>query len=450
MTPTREQIDAALSVVASEVEHQESLRGQDRELLGCLRILTSAIPALTADLVAERMRTTSAEDRAKQAEIDRGIAQGLLSDERKAHVGTRRELTFMTDVLASEKSAHQATLKSLDELSLDVGQALCASTLSNGEALKEPREHAIVSTVVDLKKRIHAWQTATGNASPEAYSARVELGNRFDDCAATGNGCVSEETKVGRQCRYCGLSMPKPGAATSRVEPGADVIDGLGRIFWDALNTEDIRQGHLGGVSWDVLKKYYADDSYACQIAGIRAVVAALAEMGAEAMPSEEDVAKEADASARTKLHSVPIRISQYVPAYVDGYASCAFRLAPVLGARRALDAATNRPAKDSTIELALSWLEPFATASPRVGAAVAAIGIIKSYRDLRDAASPTDEQLAEEAARFACAQCEEPFDASFDVAQARSVISGESKRNAGWHQQVRAYAAGARREGLR
>lgn len=190
--------------------------------------------------------------------------------------------------------------------------------------LAADREISSLRRILDEQR--DAWQTATGHASPEAYR--------------------------------------------SRVEPGAGVIERLAGIFGAAA----VELQHADGRATNGQQV----------AAGVRAVVAALAEMGEMPGAVLEAAGRGISETIRCQI-GVPLSSTSNDAARV-AWSHFRNHLAPVLGARRALEL----PSEE---EIEACLIKASAHNGSLQLAARAVLDLLRSR-----SAPPTDEQLAEEA----------------------------------------------------
>lgn len=398
MKPTKEQIDAAL--VAASIYVETCRHDMSRHTANAFATILSSIPALTAELeVCARQRDAWKDKNATTVE---------------AHAAVLRELE-------AERAAHEQAKRDYD-----------AALTEAAESLR------MCQRKID---EVKAWQTATGHASPEAYRA-------------------------------------------SKVEPGADVIE----LTALGLRARQSLLRNVGNASTEEQFEH-----------AIRAVVVALAEMGVEVMPTDQAcqyVAVRAFIDNDVDQQRAVDAASDAVRSFILS------RLAPVLGARRVLELPSESVEPTKEAELAAHKLMRRFNLAGKVasGLPVAALekvtiaaqreaitALCESYAEQvaalawmagRLAAAPapptdespsmargpqkitldvstgvlvvlpSDEQLAEEAARYANrAANQEPT--GDDRRYALDALAGNWTGTL-WYDAVRAYVAGARREGLR
>lgn len=223
-----------------------------------------------------------------------------LEAERAAHGLTTHELSIAASAFENERKAHAETRARLEMMTDE------RHRITDGY-------HKLKALHEDVCQQ---WRDATSHASPEAYRASM----------VEPSGFPSAATQAEQACFEAFRSLRK----RPRVEPGADVVDTLVNVFTRAL----------------VLSPRNGDDAGA-----MRAVVVALAEMGASLMPGINELS----AAYHSKAPPGSSFSTDGGLAIRDLLLS---RLAPVLGARRALDAAVVTPTDEQLAEEALVRFE--------------------------------------------------------------------------------------------
>lgn len=335
MNPTREQIEAALSWFAETMPARMAAREPALFKLH-LDVLLTAIPALheildqdkaahaaTRDSWREQMATLTAELEALRCQptVNQSapikptaiVAQdhdalSLLADWRsKGCPGCDRELVLAA--IADEVRAVRAGLRSALN-SLEAERSRCSSQIN--ELVELTTSHGIMKLALDAERAAHA-ETRRGyeldTASYHAEQMRL----------------LKENTAWQSATGY-----PSPEAyRDGRIEPSGDVCMKLARVFWE---------GRRIASDWTWVSWEEATESHEGAARGIRAVIRELAEMGAEAMPSAKDLREDMGRAGFDGV-VVPGRDEQayWEPPVEVALSIVRDRLAPILGARRAL-----------------------------------------------------------------------------------------------------------------